>query len=148
MSKIDGVRIASLKLVANQRGRLMEVQHVDDDLHPGFGQTYVTATFAGVVKAWYLHRAQVDQIAVIAGCVKLVLYDVRATSPTYGTVQEIVLAERDPQLVQIPTGIWHGFQALGVREAILLHLNSRPHRLDQPDEERRPADDPSIPYKW
>ena len=145
---IDGVVVTPLKLLPNERGRLMEVQRRDDPAFPGFGQVYVTQSFANVVKAWYRHHAQIDQIAAITGLVKLVLYDDRESSPTKGVVNEIMLGELAPRLVQIPPGIWHGFKAVGEGGAFLLHLNSEPIRLDAPDEDRRPPDDPYVPYRW
>ncbi|MGL4463805.1 MAG: dTDP-4-dehydrorhamnose 3,5-epimerase family protein [Planctomycetia bacterium] len=145
---LDGLVVKPLKRICNQRGRLMEVQRCDDDVFPGFGQAYITATLPGVVKAWYLHHGQIDQIAPVSGCVKLVLFDVRPNSSTVGELQEIHLDETDPVLVQIPTGVWHGFQAVGGREAVLLHLNTVPFDSDHPDEDRRPIDDPFIPYTW
>jgi dTDP-4-dehydrorhamnose 3,5-epimerase len=145
---IEGVVIADLKLLRNERGRLMEVQRSDDPHFPGFGQVYVTQSLAGVVKAWYRHRQQVDQIAVITGLVKLVLFDDREGSDSHGTVQEITLAELSPRLVVIPPLVWHGFKAMGDTSAFLLHLNNRPFDFNQPDEERIDADDARVPYTW
>ena len=145
---IDGVVVTPLKLVPNERGRLMEVQRRDDPDFPGFGQVYVTQSFANVIKAWYRHHAQTDQIAAITGLVKLVLYDDREGSRTRGFVNEIMLGELSPRLVRIPPGLWHGFKAVGDGGAFLLHLNSEPIRLDAPDEDRLAADDPRIPYTW
>src|SRR5262245_26942622 len=59
---MQGVFIKPLKLLPNARGHLMEVQRRDDAEFPGFGQAYVTQTFRGVVKAWYRHRLQIDQL--------------------------------------------------------------------------------------
>ena len=42
MDKIDGVRVVPLKLIRNERGRLIEVQRRDDAHFLGFGQAYVT----------------------------------------------------------------------------------------------------------
>ena len=145
---IEGVHIEPLKLIPNERGRLMEVQRQDDPHCPGIGQVYVTQSFNSVVKAWYRHARQIDQIAAISGLVKLVLFDDRARSATKGQVEEIILGELAPKLVLIPPGIWHGFKAVGKDDAFLLHINSEPFDPSQPDEERRPADDPSIPYSW
>jgi dTDP-4-dehydrorhamnose 3,5-epimerase len=145
---IDGVRVTALKLLPNERGRLMEVQRSDDPFFPGFGQVYVTQSLNGVVKAWYRHRQQVDQIAAITGLVKLVLYDDRSLSPTNGLLNEIILGELAPKLVQIPPGVWHGFKAIGPTDAFLLHLNSIAFDQNNPDEERLPMDDKSIPYHW
>lgn len=145
---IEGVRVCPLKLLPNERGRLMEIQRADDDIFPGFGQAYITSTFPNTIKAWYRHTTQIDQIAVIVGLLKLVLYDSRESSPTYGKIDTIFLGELAPKLVQIPPGIWHGFQALGEREAFALHLNSVPFQADAPDEERLPLDSDLIPYCW
>ncbi len=145
---IDGVVVTPLKLLPNDRGRLMEVQRRDSPEFPGFGQVYVTQSFAGVVKAWYRHSKQIDQLAAITGLVKLVLYDTRDNSPTHGSVMEIMLGEMMPRLVLIPPGIWHGFQAVGDSSAFLLHVNSEPFHPDAPDEERLDSTDPLIPYRW
>ena len=146
--QIDGVVITPLKLLPNEKGRLMEVQSRDDPGFPGFGQAYVTQSFPQVVKAWYRHRVQIDQIAVITGLLKLVLFDDREKSSTKGQLNEVLMGELMPRLVLIPPGIWHGFKAIGDTSAFLLHLNSEPFDFDNPDEERLPADHPSIPYAW
>jgi dTDP-4-dehydrorhamnose 3,5-epimerase len=52
----------------------VEIQRADDKIFPGFGQVYITSTLPGIVKAWYRHTTQIDQIAVIVGLLKLVLY--------------------------------------------------------------------------
>ena len=146
--RIDGIVVTPLKLVANERGRLMEVQRRDDPHFPGFGQVYVTQSFPGVVKAWYRHRTQTDQLAAITGLVKLVLYDDRDDSPTRGEVNEIIMGELAPRLVRIPPGVWHGFKAIGEMSAFLIHINSEPFDAGAPDEERLDISHPSIPFTW
>jgi dTDP-4-dehydrorhamnose 3,5-epimerase len=148
MEAIDGVRVVLLKKVVNDRGHLMEVQRNDDEHFTGFGQAYVTCTLPGVIKAWYRHHEQIDQIAVIRGRAMLVLYDERQDSPTAGRTQECVLSDELPTLVQIPPGIWHGFQSRGPEPLVLLHLNSVPQDASHPDEDRRPPDSNDIPYAW
>lgn len=145
---IAGVVVAPLKLMPTEKGRLMEVQRADDPHFPGFGQVYVTQSFPGVVKAWYRHTKQIDQLAAITGLVKVALFDDRAQSATRGAVMEIVLGELAPKLVLIPPGVWHGFKAVGDASAFLLHINSEPFSFDAPDEERLDANDPRIPYTW
>jgi dTDP-4-dehydrorhamnose 3,5-epimerase len=145
---MHGVSIITLKRAVNERGHLMEVQRKDDDIFPGFGQAYITSTRPGVIKAWYRHHKQLDQIALVKGDLMLVLYDSQEHSPTRGQVLEIPISEHEPKLVQIPPGVWHGFKALGEEAAYLLHLNSVAFNFHDVDEERLPADDPSIPYEW
>jgi len=145
---IDGVRVIPLKKLVNERGHLMEVQRIDDSHFPGYGQSYVTATHPGVIKAWYRHHRQIDQIAVVKGALLLVLFDAREDSPTRGVVQQVALDDRDPVLVQVPVEIWHGFQARGNEDAYLLHLNTLPFQFEDADEDRLSPSDPSIPWNW
>ncbi len=140
--------VAPLKKVVNDRGYLQEVQRSDEPHFPGFGQAYLTATNPGVIKAWYRHHRQIDQIALAQGTLRLALYDARPASPTFGVVQELVISDDRPVLVQIPTGIWHGFQALGTGPALLLHLNTVAFRFGDVDEDRLPPATPEIPYRW
>ncbi len=144
---IQGVQVVPLKLVPNERGRLMEVLRCDEPWFAGFGQIYVTQSLNGVVKAWFRHHEQVDQIAAITGLVKLVLYDDREGSVTKGAVNEIIMGELAPRLVLIPPGVWHGFKAIG-SDPFLVHINSQPYSPDHHDEDRLPKDDKSIPYQW
>jgi dTDP-4-dehydrorhamnose 3,5-epimerase len=145
---IHQVSVVPLKKVVNERGHLLEIQRADDPHFPGFGQAYVTMTFPSVVKAWYRHHKQIDQIALASGSLLLVLFDDRPESPTSGLVQQIQINEQAPLLVQIPTGVWHGFQAIGNDPACLLHLNSAPIDLENKDEDRLPHDDTGIPFRW
>lgn len=145
---IEGVFIKELKVVRNEKGHLMEVQRNDDSFYPGFGQTYITSTKPGIVKAWYRHHHQIDQIALISGELLLVLYDSRPGSSTFKTLQEITITESTPLLVQIPVEVWHGFQSRGKESAFLMHLNSSAFSFDATDEDRLPVDDPTIPYQW
>ena len=72
-----------LKKIINERGYLTEIQRTDDSHYPGFGQAYITETKPGVIKAWYRHTKQTDQISLIKGAVLLVIYDTRENSPFF-----------------------------------------------------------------
>jgi dTDP-4-dehydrorhamnose 3,5-epimerase len=145
---IEEARLVPLKRVVNARGYLQEVQRSDDPHFPGFGQAYITCTLPGVVKAWYRHARQFDQIALVQGQATVVLYDAREASATRGRVVEWVVTDEEPALMQIPPGVWHGFMARGATPLLLLHLNSVPHDAVDTDEERRAADSAEIPYTW
>ena len=72
---IQDVKIKRLKVICDERGRLMEMLRKDDELFKGFGQNYLTSAYPGVVKAWHFHRRQWDHFVVVAGMMKVVLYD-------------------------------------------------------------------------
>jgi dTDP-4-dehydrorhamnose 3,5-epimerase len=67
---IEGIKIKRLKVIPDERGRLMEILRRDDELFQEFGQVYLTTTYPGVVKAWHLHARQTDNIACLQGMIK------------------------------------------------------------------------------
>ncbi|MFQ5767538.1 MAG: dTDP-4-dehydrorhamnose 3,5-epimerase family protein [Acidobacteriota bacterium] len=99
---IEGVGIKSLVVHPDERGRLMEILRRDDEIFKGFGQVYVTSVYPGVVKGWHYHRRQWDQFAVVAGTVKMVLFDRREASATHGETMELYPGLDQPMLVAIP----------------------------------------------
>jgi len=145
---IKDVRIKQLKVLPDERGRLMETLRCDDDLFIKFGQAYITTAYPGVVKGWHYHKVQVDNFIAVKGMFKVVLYDDRQGSPTRGQVNEFFMGVHNPILLQIPVMVLHGFKAIGAEEAIMLNLPTEPYRYDQADEFRVDPHSPDIPYKW
>ena len=74
---IEGVKVKKLKVIPDERGRLMEMLRSDDDLFVKFGQVYMTTAYPGVVKGWHLHDVQWDNVVCVKGMIKLVLHDAR-----------------------------------------------------------------------
>jgi dTDP-4-dehydrorhamnose 3,5-epimerase len=145
---IDGVIVKPLKVIPDERGRLMEILRCDDDEFEKFGQVYMTTANFGVVKAWHYHKIQTDHFACVKGMIKLGLYDSRENSPTFGEVNEIFLGEHNPVLVKIPNLVYHGFKGISDPDAIVINVPTEPYNRAEPDEHRLPADDASIPYDW
>ena len=145
---IAGVKTKSLRMIPDERGRLMEILRRDDELYVGFGQVYITTAYPGIVKAWHYHEKQTDNFVCLRGMIKLALYDNRTDSPTRGEVNEFFLGEHNRLLVQIPAGVYHGFKAIGTEEAFVLNIPSEPYDYRQPDEYRLAPDDQSVPYDW
>jgi len=50
---IEGVNVKRLKIIPDDRGRLMEIFRSDDKTFQKFGQVYMTTVYNGVVKAWH-----------------------------------------------------------------------------------------------
>ena len=138
-----GALVKPLRRVVNERGDLLEVQREDDPEHPGFGQAYLTTTFPGVIRAWYRHAHQIDQLVPVSGRVQVVLHEEGA-----GTTAEFVIGDLLPALVLIPAGVWHGFRPVGGNPATLLHINHLAFDFAGPDEERLAQHDERIPFRW
>jgi dTDP-4-dehydrorhamnose 3,5-epimerase len=145
---IDGVKVKRLRVIPDERGRLMEILRADDPEFIAFGQVYMTTVRPGVVKAWHSHAKQTDSMTVVAGMAKIVLYDGRDRSPTKGEVNEFFVGEHNPILVQIPAGVQHGMKGIGEREAVIVNTVTVPYNHKQPDEYRLDPYDNDIPYDW
>ena len=145
---IDGVKTKKLRVIPDERGRLMEVLRRDDDLFVKFGQIYVTTAYPGAVKAWHYHKLQYDNFTCILGMMKIVLYDGREGSPTKGEVNEFFIGTYNQELVQIPPCVMHGFKCISDTEALILNCPSEPYNRAEPDEYRIPAHSPDVPYDW
>ena len=145
---IEGVRIKELRVIPDERGRLMEILRSDDEGFTKFGQVYMTTAYPGVVKAWHYHKIQADNMAVVSGMMKLVLFDGREKSPTKGEVMEIFLGEYRPLLVTIPPMIFHGFKCISEKEALVVNVPTEAYNRKTPDEYRVHPHENDIPYRW
>ena len=145
---IDGVQIKNLRVIPDERGHLMEILRCDDSFFKKFGQVYVTTTYPGVVKAWHFHKLQDDNVSVVKGMLKLVLFDDRKDSSTRGEVNEFFLGEHNPVLIHIPKHVYHGWKCISEEEAYVVNCPSEPYNRKDPDEHRLPWDTDKIPYDW
>jgi dTDP-4-dehydrorhamnose 3,5-epimerase len=147
--RIDGCVIKPLKVIPDERGRLMEMLRNDDEeMFLKFGQAYMTTAYPGVVKAWHYHKVQFDHFIVVRGMMKIVLYDGREDSPTKGAVNEFFLGEHNMSILRIPPKVMHGFKCISEHEAMVVNLPTEVYDYKNPDEYRTPAHDPEIPYDW
>lgn len=147
-NNISGVVIKPLITHADDRGYFREVLRNDDQLLKRFGQTSMTLTYPGVVKAFHYHERQDDLWYVAKGMAQIVLYDRRPESKTQKQTQVVYAGEQNPVLVVIPKGVAHGYRVLGNEPVILFYHTTEPYRSDEPDEKRLAWDDPEIGFNW
>ncbi len=145
---IEGVKIKKLKVIPDERGRLMEMLRSDDELFITFGQVYLTTAYPGVVKGWHYHKKQTDNMVVVKGMMKIVLYDAREGSSTKGEVNEFFMGIHNTILLQIPPFIFHGFKCIGEEEAMVINCPTETFNYDDPDEFRVDPHENDIPYDW
>ncbi len=145
---IDGLKVAKLKVIPDERGRLMEMLRSDDPDFSTFGQVYMTSAYPGVVKGWHYHKRQRDNMVVVNGMMKIVLYDMREDSPTHGEVNELFAGIHNPLRIQIPPGVCHGFKCISNEETIVINIPTEVYNYDDPDEFRIDPHANDIPYDW
>ena len=145
---IKGVVAKKLKVIPDERGRLMEIIRSDEDIFSKLGQVYMTTTYPGVVKAWHFHEKQTDNVACICGTIKLVLYDARDDSQTFNEINEFYIGVHNPMLIQIPTGVYHGWKCVSEEEAVIINVPTEAYCYEKPDEHRRNPHRNDVPYDW
>jgi len=145
---IKDVEIKKLKIIPDDRGRLMEILRSDEPIFEKFGQVYMTTAFPGVAKAWHYHKLQDDYFTCISGVMRLALYDSREDSPTYKEVNDFTVSLDNPILVRIPKLVYHGFKCTSDKEAVVINVPTMPYNYKAPDEYRLDAFDNDIPYDW
>ena len=145
---IEGVRVKKLKVVPDERGRLMEILRSDDEIFQQFGQVYMTTAKPAAIKAWHYHKLQTDNFTCVFGKIRLALYDAREGSGTFKEVQDFIIDLENPFLVQIPASVYHGFKCIGDKEAIVINTVTRAYNRANPDEYRIDPYENDIPYDW
>ena len=145
---IEGVSTKKLKVIPDERGRLMEILRADESEFRKFGQVYITTANPGIAKAWHLHKLQDDNMTVLKGEAKIALYDDREKSPTKGLINEFIVGDSNHILIHIPKLVWHGFKCLSTEETMIVNIVTECYNYEKPDEYRKPLDSPDVPYDW
>lgn len=145
---IQGIEIKKLKVIADNRGFLMEMLRCDDSIFENFGQVYLSVCKPKIVKGWHYHKKQTDNFVVVKGNAKVVLYDDKENSPTKGEVQEVFMGEDNPILLKIPPFVVHGITPTGDDPSYLINCPTLPYDYKNPDEFRISFKSKDIPYDW
>ncbi len=143
---IHDVKITPLKIISDNRGKVMHMLRTDSQVFKKFGEIYFSTIYHQSIKGWHLHKESVLNYVCIKGKVKLVLFDNRKESSTKGVYQELILSPEDYFLVTIPPNIWNGFKGLDEAESIIANCLTLPH--DEKEMVRKDPFDKSFSYKW
>ncbi len=146
---IAGVQVKPLKVILDERGRLMEILRSDEAIFERFGQAYVTTARPETVKAWHYHKLQTDHWVCLCGRALVGLYDARRSSPTFGAANEFWMSPEEPFLLKIPIEVYHGFKGKDPHcETMIMNVPTLPYNYSSPDEYRHDPFDPAIPFNW
>lgn len=143
---IEGVKITSLKKIKDQRGSVLTMLRSDSKVFNTFGEIYFSTIFNNSIKAWHLHKEAYLNYACITGKVKLVLFDDRRKSSSYGQYSEYILTPENYFLITIPSYIWNGFKGLDKNESIVANCMTLPHNENEMI--RKDHDDKYFSYNW
>ena len=145
-NNINGVKIIKKNVIADDRGKILHMLKANDENFQKFGEIYFSYVFPNKIKAWHIHKRMTLNYVAAYGKIKLVLYDDRKNSNTFGKVQEIYLSNENHLLVSIPPLIWNGFTSADDNLAVLANSSDIPH--DKNEILRLDYNDPKFPYNW
>ena len=142
---INGVQVIRLTTHYDDRGYLIEIARNASDSEPHgvvhqFGQVYLVGNMArSTIRAFHKHTELWDWFFISHGSAKFVLVDDRDDSSTKGEQMTIVIGDRNPSLVVVPPGIYHGWMSLE-DDTQLISTASHVYNREDPDEVRIPPD--------
>ena len=149
-SPITGVKTQEVKnVIKGGGGILTEVFRRDWNLDDGVvDQVFQNVLNPAEISGWHVHMKTVDRLFVNLGTMKVVLYDARSESSTYGLINEFTTGDCRPSLTVIPPGVWHAVQNIGPTRSALLNLVDHAYDYGQPDHIRLPIGTDQIPYEF
>lgn len=144
---IAGLIVTPLRIIADDRGSVMHMLRTDAPHFVDFGEIYFSVVKPNVVKAWKRHREMVLNLAVPVGRMRLVVYDGRDGSDTFGRLEQVIVGKPDSySLITIHPGLWFGFQGIAKEDTVIANCASILHRSEEA--EGIDAYDQRIPFKW
>ena len=146
---IDGVKLRPAVTLSDDRGTLCEILNPSWGLHPAeIVYVYQFTIRPGKIKGWHQHHLHDDRIFISQGTIKVVLYDARTESPTYGMINEIYRSEHERNIMVIPAFVFHAHQNIGNSDALFVSMPTRAYNHADPDVFRLPLDTDQIPYRF
>lgn len=143
---ILGVEITHLKKIPDERGCIFHMMRVDDPLFEKFGEVYFSTAYPQVIKGWHEHTRQTQNYAVISGMIKLVLFDNRNDSPTFGKLMELFVGDLNYVRVRIPPGVINGYKCISESSCIVANCSDLPHQ--QGEMIRHSITSNIVEYDW
>jgi dTDP-4-dehydrorhamnose 3,5-epimerase len=137
---IKDVSLVDLVARTDDRGYLIEILRTTDPHFTKFGQVYLVGDLTrGTIRAFHKHEKLWDWFFISHGTAKFVLVDDRPDSPTRGEQNTFVVGSRNPGLLVVPPGVYHGWMSLE-DDTQMLSTASDVYNREKPDEVRIPPD--------
>lgn len=133
---IKDVQCLQLITHVDDRGYLTEIVHIYDLVGQKFGQVYLVGnTTRGIIRAYHKHDILWDYFFISHGSAKFILVDDREESQTYKHINIFILSQRNPSLLIIPPGVYHGWMSLE-DDTQMISTASDVYNREKPDETR------------
>lgn len=142
---IDGVLLTPLKQIFNPKGDVWHAMKSNDTGFDGFGEAYFSTIYYGDIKPWKKHIRMTLNFIVPVGKIRIVIFDDRSESKTWGHFFDVTLSQDNYQRLTIPAGLWVAFSGIGENLNLLLNIANLEH---DPTEVERKESLNDINYRW
>ncbi len=139
---LEGVKTCELNIFPDERGFFAEALRQDwqDFIDEWITQGNLSYSYPNIVRAWHRHlRGQVDYFLVIKGTLKICAYD-----EVTKRLAEVICSEDKLIVARIPGHYWHGTKTISSEPSLTVYFATKLYDYENPDEERRPWNDPAI----
>lgn len=120
----------------------------EEPFYPAMG--YLSETKPQQQRGAHEHAEQSDLFVFFNSTFRVVLWDNRPSSPTFGIRQEFDCGKNYPARVYVPPGVVHAYKNIGVGNGLVLNLPDRLYKgvnYSEPIDEYRHEDNPDTPFK-
>jgi dTDP-4-dehydrorhamnose 3,5-epimerase len=145
-NQISDVRLRRLHANGDDRGDLTVLMSDLNDPSLRTPHVYLVTAAPNSVRAWVYHKRQSDRLAFTQGNIRVVLYDLRPESATYGVLNVLDLGAQNKVLLTIPPLVVHAVQNRGAQATQFVNMPTRAYDPSNPDKSRLPKAHPGIPY--
>jgi dTDP-4-dehydrorhamnose 3,5-epimerase len=116
LAQIAGVRTYRAEGFADEAGLMCSAGYraSNADWFAGYGDLLLMTLGRGARRPFHYHKEGADTMAVLAGAMRVVLYDMREDSPTRGQVREFELAAEGAAVtfLRVPPLVAHAVEGL------------------------------------
>ncbi len=140
---LKGVKTYELSIIPDERGFFAEAlrrdwkQLLEDEWTT---QVNVSYSYPNIIRAWHKHqRGQIDYFLVLKGAMKICAYEEETSK-----MVEVIASNEKPTIVRIPGKYLHGTKTLSSEPSLTVYFVTRLYNYQNPDESRRPWNDPTI----
>ena len=137
--KIDYLVSRNLERHIDDRGSLIEVLRNDWDELVGSDeqvkQVYtVVDDMPYIIRAFHKHERLIDWFHIANGSA---MFNFIKGTEKSAVHERIILSAKKPQIIRVPTGVWHGWMSLEPN-TVLISMASSLYNYSSPDEKRVP----------
>ncbi|NIV03867.1 hypothetical protein GWN26_04315 [Candidatus Saccharibacteria bacterium] len=141
---IEGVEITPLQFEYMESGREFDLLLSKFKGLKKFECLNFTTTHPQEIHSWRVYADLTKLMICFIGTIKLVLFDGRRDSETFGELTEAMVGEHQLQVFSIPNDVYHGWKCLSDRTAWVMQAYSKTN----PKAGRLPFNTDLIPYCW